>query len=101
MLDDFRRGAERKRLSGMHGDAGRAAGAQPAGGGTGDANRTGAALRDRALFYFRSKELFLSRPTQGLQDESVRNSHLQRWLYRFAGDREWGAAPNRAHANPY
>src|SRR5208283_786991 len=61
MLDDLWRGPERERLSDLHGDAGRAARTQSPRGRTGYSNRTRRALYYRAILYFRSKELFLSR----------------------------------------
>ena len=93
---DVRRAAEYRRLSGLSGPAGRAAGAEPAGGRAGDSCRARAQLHHSVAVDLRAQELLLSGPAEGLPDLPVRSA---------ARDRRVGAGLGRAarahHARPH
>ena len=72
------RRAQHAHLPGLHGAARRAAGRQPRGRRAHDRGRARAGVRDRAAFDVPPQELLLSRLAQGVPDQPVRRTALQR-----------------------
>ena len=73
-----RRRAQHAHLPGLHGAARRAAGRQPRGRRAHDRGRARARLGDRGAFDVPPQELLLSRLAQGVPDQPVRRTALQR-----------------------
>ena len=97
----LRRAAEHQRLPGLPGPAGRAAGAEPPGRGTGDQSRAGAQLPvNPPSSRFARKNYFYPGPAQGLPDLAVRPAARRARLRRYRG-RTAQPQAHRRHPRPH